>query len=163
MRRWIWKSAAKKNVKRRARTNHLGVELLIPKMFSPIRLPPWRFQSILSTEDSRPSGSFFTQVDHLFLANSFSKPGINPADFCTLKISEPSDHWLKSYANKLTFSQQKVNFLAITFEPVVRLSPNFESEKICMIHGLFAKAVCRKQVIHLGEKRSTWARMSCTR
>ena len=64
-------------------------------------------------------------------------------------------------AKKLTFSQQKVNFLAITFEPVVRLSPNFESEKICMIHGLFAKAVCRKQVIHLGEKRSTWARMSC--
>ena len=53
------------------------------------------------------------------------------------------------------------NFLAITFESVVRFSPNFESEKICMIHGLFAKAVCRKQGIHLGEKRSTWARMSC--
>ena len=64
-------------------------------------------------------------------------------------------------AKLLTFSHPKVNFLAITFEPVVRLSPNFESEKICMIHGLFAKAVCRKQVIHLGEKRSTWARMSC--
>ena len=60
-----------------------------------------------------------------------------------------------------TFNLQKVNFQVITFEPVVRLSPNFESEKICMIHGLFAKAVCRKQMIHLGEKRSTWARMSC--
>ena len=68
----------------------------------------------------------------------------------------------KVIVKKLTFSQQKVNFLAISFEPVVRLSPNFESEKICMIHGLFPKAVCQKEVIHLGEKRSTWARISCT-
>ena len=53
-------------------------------------------------------------------------------------------------AKKLTSIQQKVDFLAITFEPVVRLSPNFESEKICTIYGLFAKAICQKQVIHLG-------------
>ena len=55
----------------------------------------------LATEDSRPSGSFFTQVDHLFLANSFSKQVINPADFVTLKISDPSDHWFKSYGQKV--------------------------------------------------------------
>jgi len=34
-----------------------------------------------STEDSCPSGSFFTQVDHLFLANSFSKQVIKPQIF----------------------------------------------------------------------------------
>ena len=68
---------------------------------------------------------------------------------------------MKVMAKKLTFSQQKVNLLAISFEPVVRLSPNFESDKICTIHDLFATAVCQNQVIHLGEKRSTWARMSC--
>ena len=33
------------------------------------------------------------------------------------------------------------NFLVITFEPVVRLIPNFEGAKICMVDGLFAKAV----------------------
>ena len=33
------------------------------------------------------------------------------------------------------------NFLAITFEPVVRLIPNFECRKICMFLGLFAKSV----------------------
>ena len=31
----------------------------------------------VTAENSRPSGSFFTQVDHLFLANSFSKQVIN--------------------------------------------------------------------------------------
>ena len=41
------------------------------------------------------------------------------------------------------------------------MSPNFESEVICTIHGLFAKVVCHKQVIHLGEKISTWARVAC--
>ena len=35
----------------------------------------------------------------------------------------------------------KINFLAITFEPVVRLIPNFEGAKICKVDGLFAKAV----------------------
>ena len=34
-------------------------------------------------------------------------------------------------------------------------------KKICRIDDFFAKAVCRKQVIHLGEKRSTWARILC--
>ena len=48
-------------------------------------------EDITNTKDSRPIGSFFTQVDHLFLANSFIKQAINPADFFTLKISEPSD------------------------------------------------------------------------
>ena len=54
-------------------------------------------------------------------------------------------------AKKLAFSQQKVSFFAITFDPVVRLSPNLGEKKICTIHGLFAKAVCQKQAIHLGE------------
>ena len=73
-------------------------------------------------------------------------------------------HWTtgcKVVTKKFTFCRLKVKILAMTFEPVLRLSPNFESEIICTIHGLFAKAVCRKQVIHLGEKRSTWARISC--
>ena len=34
-----------------------------------------------------------------------------------------------------------LNFLAITFEPVVRLIPNFEVVKICRVDGLFAKAI----------------------
>ena len=59
------------------------------------------------TVGSRPSGSFFTQVDHLFSANSFSKQVINLADFFTLKISEPSDHWLKSYGQKVNFQSTK--------------------------------------------------------
>ena len=33
------------------------------------------------------------------------------------------------------------NFLVITFEPVVRLIPNFEGAKICMVDGLFSNAV----------------------
>ena len=41
---------------------------------------------------------------------------------------------------KKFISGQK-NFLVITFEPVVRLIPNFEGGKICMGDGLFAKAV----------------------
>ena len=64
---------------------------------------------------------------------------------------------------KLTFSWLKVNFLGLNFQPVVRLSSTFECGQICQIDGLFAKAVCRKQVIHLSEKRSTWARIFCTR
>ena len=63
---------------------------------------------------------------------------------------------------KLTFSWLKVNFLGLNFQPVVRLSSTFECGQICQIDGLFAKAVCRKQVIHLSEKRSTWARIFCT-
>ena len=62
---------------------------------------------------------------------------------------------------KLTLSWLKVNFLGLNFQPVVRLSSTFECGQICQIDGLFAKAVCRKQVIHLSEKRSTWARILC--
>ena len=36
------------------------------------------------TEDSCPSGSFFTQVDHLFLTNCFSKQTMNFVDFSRL-------------------------------------------------------------------------------
>ena len=43
------------------------------------------------TEDSRSSGSFFTQVDHLFSTNCFSKPAMNFTDFSTLKILTQSD------------------------------------------------------------------------
>ena len=60
---------------------------------------------------------------------------------------------------KLTFSQEKVNFLGLIFQPVVRLSSTFECRQICQIDGLLVKAVCQKQVIHLSEKRSTWARI----
>ena len=45
----------------------------------------------------------------------------------------------KVMAKKFIYDQN--NFLAITFEPVVRLSPNFEGTKICMVGGLLAKAV----------------------
>ena len=41
---------------------------------------------------------------------------------------------------KKFISGQK-NFLVITFEPVVRLIPNFEGAKICMVDGLFSNAV----------------------
>ena len=58
---------------------------------------------VRSTDESRPSGSFFTQVDHLFSANSFRNKVIHSADFFTLKISEPSDHCLKSYGQKVNF------------------------------------------------------------
>ena len=53
--------------------------------------------------------------------------------------------------------------LAITFDPVVRLNPNFEYGKICRIDDLFAKAVCGSKVVNLGEKWLCWVRMFCTR
>ena len=37
----------------------------------------------------------------------------------------------------------------------------FSQIKKVYIYCLFAKAVCSKWVIHVGEKRFTWARMSC--
>ena len=46
---------------------------------------------------------------------------------------------LKVMAKK--FLRPKLYFLAITFEAVVRLIPNFECEKICKILGLFVKSV----------------------
>ena len=46
---------------------------------------------------------------------------------------------LKVMAKKFKFWPS--NVLAITFEPAVRLIPNFECEKICKVGGLFAKAV----------------------
>ena len=36
---------------------------------------------------------------------------------------------------------RNLNFLAITYMPAFRLSPNFESRKICMFLGLLAKSV----------------------
>ena len=66
----------------------------------------------------------------------------------------------KVMAKNLTFCRVKIHFSAIIFELVVRLSPNFEGEKIYSNYDLLARAVCRKQVIHLGNKRSTWGRMS---
>ena len=45
----------------------------------------------------------------------------------------------KVMAKKFIWGQN--NFLAITFELVVELSPNFEGAKICKANGLFAKAV----------------------
>ena len=65
-------------------------------------------------------------------------------------------------AKKLTSSQQKVNFLAITFQSVNRLISNFQYGKIQRIGGFFAKAVCRNKVVNLGEKWLCWVRMFCT-
>ena len=73
-------------------------------------------------------------------------------------------HWTsgsKVIAKKLTFSQQKVNFLFITFEPVVWLIPNFECGKICLVDGLFAKAVFKNKVARLEDKWPGWERNSC--
>ena len=84
-----------------------------------------------------------------------------------MQIFPLSQLWLnltigsKVMAKELTFCLLKAIFLAITFEPVVWWFWNFECEKICRIDDLFAKVVCWKQVIHLGEKRSTWARILC--
>ena len=110
------------------------------------------FSGLHKTGHSRTGGSFFPQVDHLFSTICLSKKAMNHADFFTGS---------KVMAEKFTLCWLKVNFLAITFEPVVWCFWNFECEKICRIDDLFAKAVCRKQVIHLGEKRSTWARILC--
>jgi len=68
----------------------------------------------------------------------------------------------KVIAEKLTFSQQKVNFLAITFQSVNWLISNFEYGKIWGIDGLFAKSVFRNKVVNLGEKWLTWAIISCS-
>ena len=63
----------------------------------------------------------------------------------TLQIFAPSKFGInrttdsKVIAKKFTLDQN--NFLAITFEPVVRLIPNFEGGKICRVDGLFAFAV----------------------
>ena len=46
---------------------------------------------------------------------------------------------LKVMAKK--FLGRNLNFLAITFEPAVRLIQNFEFGKTCMFPGLFAKLV----------------------
>ena len=50
----------------------------------------------------------------------------------------------KVIAKKLIFSQQKVNFLSITFEPVFQLISNFGYSKICRINDMFGKAVFLK-------------------
>ena len=67
----------------------------------------------------------------------------------------------KVMVKKFTFSWEKVKFLGIYFKALVRLYPNFEYGNIYRIDDLFAEAVVKKQVIHLGEKRSTWARIFC--
>ena len=71
------------------------------------------YQCIGITEHSRPSGSFFTEVDHLFSTNGLSKQAMNHADFFTLKIWTQSDNFLKSYGLKVNFTLIKVNFLAM--------------------------------------------------
>ena len=38
---------------------------------------------------------------------------------------------------------------------------NFEYGKICRIGGLFAKAVCRNEVVNLGEKWFSWVKIFC--
>ena len=68
----------------------------------------------------------------------------------------------KVIAKKLTFSQQKVIFLSITFEPVVQLISNFGYGKICRIDDMFAKAVFKNQVARLEDKWPGWERNSCT-
>ena len=62
-------------------------------------------------------------MDHLFSTNCFGKQAMNLTDFSSLKILIQSDH------KKLTFSQQKINFLAITFQSVNWLISNFECGK----------------------------------
>ena len=67
-----------------------------------------------------------------------SKQATNHAYFTALKIWDQLDRWLKSHGQKLP----QMIFLAITFESVVRLFPNFELDrKICMAGGLFAKSL----------------------
>ena len=123
-------------------------------------LRKWPLKKI--TEDSRPCGSFFTQVDHLFLATSFSKPVINPADSFTLKISEQLDHWLKSYCQKVNFLLTKSKLFGHNFWTSGQIEPKFEYGKISRIVDLFAKAVCRSKVVNLGEKWLTWAMIYCS-
>ena len=101
-------------------------------------------------------------IDHHYKTFSPRWIFLNFADFFTLKIWTQSDHWLKSYGQKVNFCWLKLNFLAITFETVVWWFWNFVCAKINRIDDWFAKAVCQKQVIHLGEKRSTWTRILCT-
>ena len=67
----------------------------------------------------------------------------------------------KVLAKLFTFSQQKVNFLAITFLSVNWLISNFPYGIIRRIGGLFAKAVCGNKVVNLVEKWLTWKIISC--
>ena len=55
-------------------------------------------------------------------------------------------------AKSVTFSQQKVNFLVMICEPVVRFIQNFSHGEISRDWALFAEAFSQKLVIHLGEK-----------
>ena len=66
----------------------------------------------LSTVDSQSSEPFFAQVNHLFFLNKR-----------TPLANKPS-----------TIS-------AVTFEPVIKLIPNFQCEKICRIDVLLDKVV----------------------
>ena len=68
------------------------------------------------------------------------------------------------------FISWKITLVAlsyISFGMIELLSQWFDEsailnlKKICRIDDLFAKAVCRKWVIHLGEKRSILARILC--
>jgi len=68
----------------------------------------------------------------------------------------------KVVAKKLTFGQQKANFLSITFEPVVWSIPNFESGKICLVDCLFASGVFKNEVARLKDKWPGWEQNSCT-
>ena len=70
-----------------------------------------------STGYSRPSGPFFTQVDHRFSIKCFSKQAMNCFSISKFEVDLTTGS--KVMAKKLTFIQPKVNFSAITLEPIV--------------------------------------------
>jgi len=98
---------------------------------------------------------FLTQVNHLFLKkNSFRKQAINQAYFHTQNLG--SIRSLPAQLFHQSFLKLKVNLWAVTFEKEVKLIPNFESVKICMI-GVYlsclkklGSSLLRKKV-HLNE------------
>ena len=53
------------------------------------------------------NGPFVFQPGHLIFTNCFSKQVIKTADFATLKIWLQSDHWFKSYEQKVNFQSTK--------------------------------------------------------
>ena len=98
-----------------------------------------------------------TQVNHfspklttLFLQTALAKkpPILQLLPYSKVELNLLTD-W-KVMAKKSKFCWLKVNYLAIAFDPVVRLNPNFENGKICRID--VAKAVCTCKGVNLGEK-----------
>ena len=101
----------------------------------------WQLQNILTQLNH-----FSPKLTTLFLQTALAnKPWILQIFPYSKFESNQLTDW-KVMAKKLTFSQQKVNFLAVAFQSVNRLSSNFEHGKIHKIVCLFAKAVCRNKV-----------------